>query len=156
MFGQPWLTEVKDLSIILAGLIALITFVTGTFQYVMQGRAMRANQFIEMRRRFLEDPVFRDLLTLLATDDPRLAESTIQDRRNLVGFLEEVALLMDSKLLKPDVAFYMFGYYASLISNSKHFWIGLDKDGPYWMVFRKFAKDLAAYKPELKGYTGRL
>lgn len=135
-------------------MIALITFVTGTLQYVVQGRQQRANQFIEMRRRFLENVVFRDLLSLLAKDSLDLKHASIQDRRNLVGFLEEVALLVDSKIIREDVAYYMFGYYVNLIYKSENFWEGLDREGPYWQVFRKFAERMKDHQPRL-GIEGR-
>lgn len=141
------LSLVKDISIAVGGVIALITFVTGTIQYIMQGRHQRAAQFIEMRRRFLDNPSFREILNLLDGDSPRLAETSVQDRRNLVGFLEEIALLVESRLLRADVAFYMFGYYVSLIGRSTHFWTGLDREGSYWRVFREFEGRLAKLHP---------
>ncbi len=137
---------VKDLSIILAGAIALITFVTGTYQYFRQNRYTRVQHFVDMRRRFLENPTFRELLELLATDDAKLNQMPVQDRRNLVGFFEEVALLMNSGILQPQVTRYMFGYYVRLIDRSEHFWEGLDKGSMYWTVFRDLASQLEALK----------
>lgn len=133
------LSLVKDVSITLASIITLITFVTGVAQYVRQGHQLRATQFVEMRRRFLEDASFRDILNLLASDHPALKDVPIQDRRNFVGFLEEVALMVNSKVLRPEVAHYMFGYYVLLVDGSEHFWEGLDKSSQYWSLFRAFA-----------------
>ncbi len=137
---------IKDLSIILAGAVALITFVTGTYQYLRQNRYTRVQHFVDMRRRFLENQTFRALLELLATDDPALSQMPVQDRRNLVGFFEEVALLMNSGILQPQVTRYMFGYYVRLIDRSEHFWSGLDKGSVYWTVFRDLAGQLEALK----------
>lgn len=139
---------VKDLSIILAGLIALVTFMTGTWQFMRQARYTRVQNFLELRRRFLEDPVFRDLLNRLAVNDPTLAEAPIQDRRNLVGFFEEIALLINSGVLRPLVANYMFGYYVALIGRSDPFWQGLDRDSVYWTVFRRLEARLAKLEKE--------
>jgi hypothetical protein len=139
---------IKDLSIILAGAVALITFVTGTYQYLRQNRYTRVQHFVDMRRRFLENPTFRELLELLAKDDPKLNQMPVQDRRNLVGFFEEVALLMNSGILQPQVTRYMFGYYVRLIDSSLHFWEGLDKGSVYWTVFRDLARQLEALKVE--------
>lgn len=130
----------KDLAIILAGVVAVTTFFSGVLEYARQGHQHRAEQFVQMRRRFLETELFREILNLLATDDPRLAEVPIQDRRNFGGFLEEVALMVNSGLIRPRVAFYMFGDYVVLADKSQHFWAGLDKGGPYWTVFRQFAQ----------------
>lgn len=140
------LTVIKDVSIIIAGAVTLITFMMGVIQYARQGHDARATQFVQMRRRFLEDPAFRDLLNLLARDDPRLAQMPIQDRRNFVGFFEEVALMVNSKIIKPGVAHYMFGYYVLLVDRSEHFWEGLDRTSVYWEVFRQFAEQMKSVK----------
>lgn len=133
---------VKDVSIIIAGAVTLVTFMTGVVQYIRQGRQHRATQFVEMRRRFLEDPSFREILNLLGTNDARLANLPIQDRRNFVGFLEEVALMVNSQVLSARVAHYMFGYYVLLVDGSEPFWEGLDRASEYWSVFRGFAQTM--------------
>ena len=137
----------KDLAIIIAGIVALITFFFGVLEYVRQGRQHNAANFVQMRRRFLESELFRNVLDLLATDDPKLREVSVQDRRNFVGFLEEVALMANSQIIRPDVAYYMFGYYVVLTDRSEHIWVDLDRDGPYWAVFRRFAAQMRAFKP---------
>lgn len=142
------LTVVKDLSIIIAGAVTLITFMMGVIQYARQGHDARASQFVQMRRRFLEDPAFRELLNLLAKDDPRLGQMPVQDRRNFVGFFEEVALMVNSRIIKPAVAHYMFGYYVLLVDRSEHFWEGLDRNSVYWEVFRRFAQQMKSVKSD--------
>lgn len=132
-------SDLKDWSIIAAGIVALITLWTGLIQYFRQARQARANQFIQMRRRFLEDPAFREILSMVGSGDPAVAQTSIQDRRNLVGFLEEVGLMTNSGLIRPSIAHYMFGYYVGLIDESDAFWEGLDRDSEYWQVFREFA-----------------
>jgi hypothetical protein len=141
----------KDLAIILAGIVALITFFFGVLEFARQGHQSRASRFVEMRRRFLENLLFRDILNLMATDDPRLREIPIQDRRNFGGFLEEVALMVNSRLIAPEVAHYMFGDYVLLTDRSKNFWHGLDKDGVYWTVFREFAAQMDHMKAIPRG-----
>ncbi|MDI9635670.1 hypothetical protein QPK87_13610 [Kamptonema cortianum] len=147
------LAFIKDVSIVIAGMVALITLVTGVIQYARQGRQLRAAQFIEMRRRFFDDPSFKSILSLLAKDDPSLAALPVQERRNLVGLLEEVAIMVDSQLIRKELAYYMFGYYVRLIANSEHFWVDLDREGAYWRVFNAFAKSLQ--KDELTFSTKR-
>lgn len=129
---------IKDIALILGGFVAVITFFTGVWQYVRQGHQARATHFIEMRRRFLDTSLFREILNLLATDDPKLKDVPIQDRRNFVGFLEEVALMVNSRLIRKEVAHYMFGYYAILVGKSENLWDGLDRGSTYWSLFRQF------------------
>lgn len=132
----------KNWAIIAAGVIAFITFFTGLLEYVRQGRQHRAQNFVQMRRRFLETPQYRQILDKLAVDDPSLADESIQEKRNFIGFLEEVALMVNSKLIRREVAHYMFGYYVLLAARSDHFWSGLDKESQYWTVFRDFAQEM--------------
>lgn len=142
MLSQQNLDQIKDWSIIAAGAIALTTFWSGMVQYSRQNHAKRAEQFVQMRRRFLEDPLFREILNYLATDDERLCQVSIQDRRNFIGFLEEVALMVNSRMIRPQIARYMFGYYVSLADQSRHIWHNLDKESEYWTVFRDYARQL--------------
>ncbi len=136
----------KNWAIIVAGLVAFITFLTGLLEYIRQGRQHRAENFVQMRRRFLETPQYRQILDKLAVDDPTLAQESIQEKRNFIGFLEEVALMVNSRLIRREVAHYMFGYYVLLAAKSEHFWAGLDKNSEYWAVFRKFAKEMSEMK----------
>lgn len=140
--SQPTLDFWKDVAIIFGGVIALTTFFSGMFEYVRQGRQHRAASFVQMRRRFLEDPLFREILNLMATDSPNLKAVPIQDRRNFVGFLEEVALMVNSGLIRKDVAHYMFGYYVLITERSESFWDGLDRQSQYWSVFRQFSQQM--------------
>ncbi|MER3496525.1 MAG: hypothetical protein C4320_06970, partial [Armatimonadota bacterium] len=70
--------------------------------------------------------------------DERIAEESVQDRRNLAGFLEEVALMVNSGLLRYEVAQAMFGYYVQLVGSSEPFWQGLDRNAETWAIFRAF------------------
>ncbi|RYG22956.1 hypothetical protein EON82_15540 [bacterium] len=138
---MPDLATTKDIALVIGGVAALTTFLTGLVEYARQANLRRGEAFIAMRRRFLEDPLFRDILNLLDADDPRLAELPVQDRRNFVGFLEEVALMSRSKMIRPEVAHYMFGRYVSLADASEHLWKGIDKGGRYWTLFRRYAAE---------------
>jgi len=132
----------KDVAIIFGGVIALTTFFSGMFEYIRQGHQHRAANFLQMRRRFLEDPLFREILNLMATNSPEVKNTPIQDRRNFVGFLEEVALMVNSGLIRKEVAHYMFGYYVLLTDRCDNFWDGLDRDSQYWSVFRQLSKQM--------------
>jgi hypothetical protein len=136
------LTTIKDWSIVVAGIIALVTFAAATLESIRRGKQERAQNFVQMRRRFLETPQYREILDLLPSDDPRLAEISIQERRNFIGFLEEVALMVNSRLIRKEVAHYMFGHYVLLTHRSKNIWSNLDPKSGYWSVFRSFAEQM--------------
>lgn len=136
------LSQTKDLAIILAGIIALFGFINGLLEYTRQGSQNRAQQFVEMRRRFMENATFREICNLLATDDPRLQDMAYQEKRNFGGFLEELALMVNAGVLRIEVAHYMFGYYAIQCWESENFWSNLDRNSIYWSLFRDFVRQL--------------
>lgn len=132
----------KDFAIIGGTIVALTTFFTGVVEFARQSNLRRVEHFVQMRRRFLETPMFQDILRLITTDDPALRTLPIQDRRNFGGFLEEVALMMNSRLISRKVAQYMFGHYVILTADSENFWVGLDREGDYWQLLNWFADEM--------------
>jgi len=140
-FGDQ-VSFVKDVSIIVAGMIAISTFLSGVVEFVRQGRQHRAENLVQMRRRFLETTQYREILDMLQSGDPAIAKSSIQERRNFVGFLEEIALMVNSRLIRPEVAQYMFGYYVLLVARCDPFWEGLNRKDLYWTLFNHFAVEM--------------
>ena len=63
--------------------------------------------------------------------------------RSFLRYFEEIALMVNSGLLRKDVAHYMFGYYAIRCWESDYFWTHLNRQGPYWALFREFAGEMA-------------
>lgn len=135
------LETLKDYALVVGGVAALTTFLTGVVEYARQANLRRGEAFIAMRRRFLEDPLFREILNLLDHDDPHLAELPVQDRRNFIAFLEEVAIMARSKMIRPEIAHYMYGRYVELADRSVNLWTGLDKNDRYWTLFRRYAAE---------------
>lgn len=138
--GADELALIKDLSIVVAGIVALGTFLSGVIEFVRQGRQRRAENLVNMRRRFLETPQYREILDMLQSRDPAISSTSIQERRNFVGFLEEIGLMVNSRLIRPQVAQYMFGYYVLLVARNEPFWVGLDRSDVYWTLFHDFAR----------------
>jgi hypothetical protein len=94
-----------------------------------------------MNKRFDQEP-FTRLRELLDTGSPALEETNHTAKHNLLGFFEELAISVNSKVMSGEVAFYLFGYYAIRCWRSKNFWKGekmLNKDSIYWALFRSFA-----------------
>jgi hypothetical protein len=137
---QGLLTFIKDVSIIVAGAVTLIGLFASGWEYRKKNRADRATHFVELRRRFLEDRDFRRIQELLITDDPGLQEIPKQERRNFIGFLEEVGLMASSGIVRREIAWCMFGRYIELADASQNLWHGLDPESKYWTVFRQTVK----------------
>lgn len=135
------LGTIKDISIVVAGVATLAGFMAAIAEYARQNHARRAEHFVGLRRRFLETPSFQPILLRLDADSPELADIPLQDRRNFIGFLEEVQLMVDSGLVRSEVAHTMFGRYVHLVDISKSIWKGLDRDDRYWSIFRRLAEN---------------
>jgi hypothetical protein len=135
------------LTVIIAGvgrLIALAGLAKALLEYTQQGRQKRAEQFFALRRRMKDSSEFRRIAGLL--DDPRGAEELAPvpfvEKRDYLGLFEEVALVVNSGLITPEVAHYMFGYYAIRCWENEAFWVGVNRDSLYWSVFADFARQM--------------
>lgn len=138
------ITALKDFSIVIGGLVTIFAFVNGLLEYRRQGAQKRVEHFTMLRRRLKENPVFKEICSLMFANDPRLAEIDAQDKRDFIGLLEEVALQVNSGLIRPELAHYMFGYYTVACLESKEFWANLTLDETYWNLFYDFAREMKA------------
>lgn len=134
--------DAKDFATVVAAGIALLTLVKGVIEYVHQGAQKRSELFTSMRIRFKDDSKFKEICDLLEGDDSALELIPFKDKRDFLGFFEEVALLLNSGLLRPTVAHYMFGYYALRCSGSVHFWTTVNRQSPYWALFNDFVEQM--------------
>ena len=138
------IAALKDFSIIIGGLITIIAFANGLLEYRRQGAQKRVEHFTLLRRRLKENHIFKEICALMFANDPRLADVNAQDKRDFIGLLEEVALMVNSGLIRPELAHYMFGYYTVKCLESKDFWANLTLDETYWKLFHDFANDMKA------------
>jgi len=138
------LEQAKDVAAITGTVIALVALGKGVMEYAAQGAQKRAEQFFVMRKRLFENTTFQQICLLLREEDPEkenpeLAGLPFQEKFEFLALFEEVALMMNSGLIREPVAHYMFGYYAIMCWESKHFWQGLTRESDYWKVFAGFA-----------------
>ena len=132
--------EIKLTVAIVGAVIALLTLAKGVLELSRQGAQKRAEFFLEMRRRLKSNPEFLNILLLVEHDDHALSELPYAQRRDFLGFYEEVYTLMNTGLIPKKVVHYMFGYYALKCLRSNNFWLGMEKGGlgkhsPYWSLF---------------------
>lgn len=132
----------KDFAIIVGGLVTIFAFINGLLEYRRQGAQKRVEHFTMLRRRLKDNPVFKDICAMMFAADPRLAEFDAQAKRDFIGLLEEVALQVNSGLIRPELAHYMFGYYTVKCMESEHFWANLTLDEVYWNLFHDFAREM--------------
>ncbi|MCE1162044.1 MAG: hypothetical protein LWW80_03810 [Thiomonas sp.] len=142
------LADAKDIATIVGVAVALITFIKAMHEYRQQGIQKRAQSYFDVERKFLDDKNLRDICILLDADDTKLSEVPSELKLQFLGFYEQVALMLNSKLIEPEVAHYMFGYYAVRCIDSTNFWKGEDKESPYWALFRHFAQRMKEFEKE--------
>jgi hypothetical protein len=111
----------KSLVVTIGGGVALVTFLLSFCEYKRQGAQKKAEYFLEMRKRLKENASFKNICDLIEEDAPDLATLSFQEKRDFLGFFEEVALMMNSRLIRKEVVHYMFGYYAIHCWDSKNF-----------------------------------
>ena len=143
------LSDAKDLAEIAGVVVAVITLMKGVYEYTKQAAQNRAEHFIQMRDRY---DGFLDVCTLLEQDGgsgpahEELCRLPFDKKRDFLGFYEEIALMMQSGLIKKQVAHYMFGYYAIRCWDSAAFWdapdTNLNRESCYWGVFRAFVQEM--------------
>lgn len=132
--------------------IALMTFVRAVLEYRQQGRQRRSEQFFAFGRRVDEQPTFRKIRDLLDAEVAQAHDATAAlsalpppEKFDFLGAYEELALLVRSGLVRPEVAHYMHGYYALRCRDSKGFWKGAGApalDSYYWSLFAQFAREM--------------
>ena len=150
------LEVLSQIATIIVAPIAAITLIFALFEYRKQGKDKKAEFFIIMRQRLKENPAFENIRTLLDSGDKALEGVPLTDRMNYLSYFEEVAILLNTKMISDDIAHYMFGYYAIRCSESKHFWKGINKESHYWSLFNKFAGNMKKVEERrLKDKTNR-
>jgi hypothetical protein len=149
--GINWVT----VAAVAGAVIALSTLIKGTLEYIKQGAQKRTELYFQMSEKYSD---FLDICTWL---DDEQKEENVQALRALpyarkvdfVAFHEELAMMMESRLIRPAVAHYMFGYYAILCWESENFWddsSGLGRDSRYWALFHSFVEQMRHEKKTLE------
>jgi hypothetical protein len=145
------LLSLVQISTILGVLIALAMFTKGIIEYSRQNKMKRAEYFISMRKRLKDDSRLSNMIELIHKKDSKLIDKELfEDKLYLTGFFEEIALLMNSKLIKPEITHYMFGYYAIRCWECDLFWTGLNRNTPYWSILRDFVSQMKKSELNLK------
>ena len=152
MLSYVDLELVKNLAMIVAVGIAAITLVKGVIEYARQGKQKRVEHFLEMRRKLKEPGKYDKIFALLEDEDDnsKLADISYMMKRDLLGFFEEVALIMNSGLIRKEVACYMFGYYAIQCKKSNYFWSNVEKNSIWWSLFIHFASEMEKIEDSFK------
>lgn len=136
----------RNLAIIAGTIFAGLTLWKALIEYSRQGVQKRAEFFFSLNRRLSENNEFVRILQLLEFDNPEVEAVSFGVKRELLGLFEEVAVLLNSGLINEDVALHFFGYYALDCWDNELFCRDLERDGPEWIVLRKFVGRMRSAK----------
>jgi len=130
-------TILKDIT----GVVAVVTLMKGVYEYMMQRSDKRAQQFLEMRKSFRENKEFQKILEHLHGDQDF---SQISDtvKFEFMGFFEDLAFLINSKLMKKETVFYMFSFDVIAAWNNSLFWDDELKNDKYWSLLSDFVNQM--------------
>jgi hypothetical protein len=154
---QEWISAASAPVAVLTFVVGVVTLIKAIVEYNRQNAAKRFEIFQGMNKRF-DDGNFMKIREYLDNDDPELEKFDYTSKHNFLGFFEELAISVNSKVMSIEVAYYMFGYYAIRCYSSIHFWGGdkmLQKDSVYWSLFRQFANKMQVMERRLLAGTIR-
>lgn len=143
------LTDIKDLAAILAAIIAALTLLKGLAEYSRDAAHRRLQTLVGLRIRFTDSPALQAVRGAIESDDPKALSSVSRNHRvDFAALIEEVALMLNSKLISERVAHSMFGFYAIKASETDAFWEGFERNKYeiYWKPFTDFAMRMKAFE----------
>ena len=137
------------MALIVGTAVAVLTFLKAVIEYTKQNAQKRAEHYTHLREEFKRNGRFGDLFEKLEDDSQDLATLSFEKKQDLIGFYEDIALAVNSGLLRGEVAHYMFAYYALRCWESNNFWQGINRDSHYWTLFRYFVQEMKRVEDHL-------
>ena len=116
--------------------------IKGYSEYKLTTKQRRIELYEIYRRKLKEDETIRSVVDALENDNGNIVEISRIDKYMFLGFYEDIALLMNTGLIKPEIAHYMFGYYAMRCWENESFWNDINRNSHYWRVFREFVEKM--------------
>lgn len=141
--------DTKQICLIIGTIVTSGTLIKALFEYRMNNVQRRAEHFFRLREEFNRAGRFTDLFELLEQDSAPLSTLSVSRKYDLLGFYEDIALNINSGLLNPQVAHYMFSYFALKCWDSHNFWSNLNRDSLYWSLFANFVKRMKECEDKL-------
>jgi hypothetical protein len=140
---------IKNVIVLIGGIIGLLTLIKGVIEYARNNAMKRTEYFSKLHNQLNDVVVLSKICNYLDTDSPDLTKLGYADKYHFLSFFETVALMVNTRLLKKDLAQYMFSYYAIRCYESENFWNGLNKDSFYWALFCSFAREMKQIEEDL-------
>jgi hypothetical protein len=133
---------IRTIATVGTAIVAIVTIIKGYSEYKLSSIQKRVELFEKYHQKLKENEPFKNILGLLETKNNAIKTVPLTDRYMFLGFYEEIALLVNSKVLKPEIAHYMFAYYANICWRSNDFWHDINRESMYWRIFREFVEQM--------------
>jgi hypothetical protein len=131
---------------VLAFVVAVGTFAKAIVEYVRQNALKRFEKFQEINQKFQTDDM-RKIRLMLEEGNEELGDIPFLDKYQFLSIHEEIAAMLNSKLLTDIVAFYFCGYHALLCDEDHHFWSGVVRQE--WVLFNHYVNRMKAIRDKL-------
>ncbi len=152
---MDWET-IKNIILLVGGIVGLLALIKGVIEYSRNNAMKRAEYFSELHKQLNEVVVLSQICKYLDTNSLYLTKLGYAKKYHFLSFFETVALMVNTGLLKKDLAHYMFSYYAIRCYESKNFWADMNKNSPYWTLFCSFADEMKRIEERCKVNTAKL
>ena len=144
---------------IIASVIGLGLLWKAIWEYMLRGRISRAELLYELRKRLKDNRSF-DLLTDhldSSSSDGKTQVKFIEysERRKFASLLEHIGVLVNSGLIKKDVAFVFYGYVLIQCWESDEFWHDMNRNSLYWRCLKQFYNDMIIQKQNMEKINKR-
>ena len=136
------LSDFKDIFTIVGVIVSTALFFLAYRQYGKAEKQKKAEHFFKLREKYNTNKDFRKIREIIDCNDTENKEISLDAKREFFGFYEEIAIMVNSKLIKEELAFYMFGYYAIKYDEIDDFKSYIDEEKEYWIIFSDFAQKM--------------
>ena len=146
--------DFKDWITIAGFIVSFFLLLLALLNYYKAEKQKRAEHFFKLRDKYNNDPTFIKIREIIYSPDNKDISRGINpdEKRKFLGFYEEIAIMVNSKLINEELAFYMFGYYAKKCNELDVFKTYINEDKEYWKVFSEFATKMKIYDDNINQF----
>ena len=139
------------LSAIVAAVALFWAVCQAVYAFSKQNRLARFDKYSELSKGWSADKDIQRIKRLIE-EDPKgeLSNLSAAEKEEYVAVFDEIALMVESRIVRKEIAFYMFGYYVIHCCDNEEFWTGMDKDSHYWSLFFRFAKEMKRIDSDIR------
>lgn len=131
-------------------ILTFASIIVALRQYRDAKNFKKASFFIDLRDRFKTNEQFNNIRSVLENEG-NINEINQTDKYDYVGFFEELQIAVNSKFIKPELVYYLFGYYIIQCDEAEL----IEREAPLWGAFKDLASQMREIRKEFK-YSNNL